>query len=52
MWLIGEYGELGTKNDLSAIGLSILGSSVTGKKAKIASGTTIRATVLFEKTIA
>ena len=49
--LTGENGELGTKNVLSGIGLSILGSSVTGKEAKIASGTTIPATVLFEKTI-
>ncbi len=48
--LTGEYGERGKKNALSAIGLSILGLSVTGKSAKIASGTTIRATIQFEKT--
>ena len=49
--LTGEYGARGTKNVLSAVGLSVLGVSVKGRTAKIASGTTIRATIMFEKTI-
>lgn len=49
--LKGDYAEKGTITAPGAVGMAILTPGITGRSAKIASGTTIPATVLFEKTI-
>jgi hypothetical protein len=49
--LTGNYAKQGTITAPGAVGLVILSPGITGRSARIPSGATIPATVLFEKTI-